>query len=188
MPPDDSLDLFPSPGAPPIAPVDPRAPLADRMRPRNLDEVVGQELCIGLIHYLVDNYGPPGRVTDLVDSTEIWILPSMNPDGTALAQRYNAEGIDLNRNFPDHFVDPINTPEGRAVETGLMINWHAGRNVILSANYHGGELVVNYPLDGNEAGTSTFSPAPDPDHPVLHDIALTYSSTNLPMYTLKMVP
>jgi putative ATPase len=40
MPPDDSLELFPRPsdGA-----VDPRAPLADRMRPRALDEIVGQD-------------------------------------------------------------------------------------------------------------------------------------------------
>ena len=47
MPPDDSLDLFPSPGTPAVAKVDPHAPLADRMRPRSLDEIVGQEQLLG---------------------------------------------------------------------------------------------------------------------------------------------
>ena len=58
MPSDDSLDLFPEdprePAAetPPRSPwaqdrPSPRAPLADRMRPRSLDEVVGQEALLG---------------------------------------------------------------------------------------------------------------------------------------------
>jgi protein MpaA len=31
---------------------------------------------------------------------DLWIVPSMNPDGTALQQRGNANRVDLNRNFP----------------------------------------------------------------------------------------
>lgn len=31
---------------------------------------------------------------------ELWIVPTMNPDGTALDQRGNANLVDLNRNFP----------------------------------------------------------------------------------------
>ena len=53
MPPDDSLELFP-PSAerseredPGVRGVDPHAPLADRMRPRTLDEVVGQDSLLG---------------------------------------------------------------------------------------------------------------------------------------------
>jgi putative ATPase len=40
MPPNDSLELFPTG---PTQTGDPHAPLADRMRPRGLDEVVGQD-------------------------------------------------------------------------------------------------------------------------------------------------
>jgi putative ATPase len=40
------VDLFDEPGAPPAA-VDPSAPLAERMRPRTLDEFVGQDALIG---------------------------------------------------------------------------------------------------------------------------------------------
>ncbi|MFZ9984800.1 MAG: M14 family metallopeptidase [Ilumatobacteraceae bacterium] len=31
---------------------------------------------------------------------ELWVVPTMNPDGTALDQRGNANLVDLNRNFP----------------------------------------------------------------------------------------
>ena len=58
------------------------------------------------------------------------VLMSMNPDGTELGQRYNAQGVDLNRDFPDEFVDPVNTGDGRAVETGLVMAWSAGRNIM----------------------------------------------------------
>ena len=32
--------------------------------------------------------------------SDIWVVPDLNPDGTALQRRQNADGIDLNRNFP----------------------------------------------------------------------------------------
>ncbi len=54
----------------------------------------------------------------LVNSTDIWLMPSLNPDGFAAAHegdcigmgsggvgRENANRVDLNRNFPDQFRD-----------------------------------------------------------------------------------
>lgn len=45
------------------------------------DESVGRQLIIMLAEYLVRNYGKDARVTRLVDTTDIYLMPSMNPDG-----------------------------------------------------------------------------------------------------------
>ena len=70
------------------------------------DEAVGRELLLGLVEYLANNYGVEERVTRLMDTTEIHIVPTLNPDGFEIkklfgsSQRENANGKDLNRAFP----------------------------------------------------------------------------------------
>ena len=59
--------------------------------------------------------------------------------------RENAKGIDLNRDFPDHFHPISGNP--RAQETRLIMEWMMKHHFTLSINSHGGALVANYPLD-----------------------------------------
>ena len=83
------------------------------------NEAVGREMLLILIKYLCEGYGRDERVTRLVDSTRIHILPTMNPDGFEAATegdvsgvqgRTNAHHKDLNRNFPDqYFTKNIDT-------------------------------------------------------------------------------
>lgn len=147
------------------------------------DEIIGVAMCMNLIDYLTTNYGSIQRVTDLVDNVDIWIMPLMNPDGydRTTRTRYNANGVDLNRNFPDVYSSPNNTTTGRQVETAAIMNWAFGETFTLSANLHGGELVVNYPFDSNASGTSgVYTASPDDD--LFIYISLEYSQYNAPMY------
>jgi hypothetical protein len=112
------------------------------------DEIVGRELMLLLAQELLTGYGKEPRVTNLIDQLQIYILPSMNPDGAAAGTRYNAKNVDLNRDFPEWSNNDANTSTGRGIETQLVMNWQKQHQFILSANFHGGAEVVNYPWDG----------------------------------------
>lgn len=119
------------------------------------DETTGYPLMLHLIDYLLLNYGTDERVTNMVNNMDIWINPLANPDGTYAggnnsvngATRYNANFVDLNRNYPDPDDGPH--PDGNPwqVETIAFMNFAEGRDFVMSANFHGGAEVVNYPWD-----------------------------------------
>lgn len=111
------------------------------------DEIVGRELTVGLIEEIAQKYGQDQELTDLVNNTEIFIMPSMNPDGSEKRQRANANNVDLNRNFPDITEDSQSSPVGREIENQAVMAFQKGRKFSLSANFHGGSVVVNYPWD-----------------------------------------
>ncbi len=118
------------------------------------DETGGYVFTLRFAYELLTGYGSDPAVTRLVDSIEIFINPLFNPDGTYAnsdtsvwgATRFNANGYDLNRNFPD--PDDGNFPGGpRQPETQYMMDFMASRNFHLLANFHSGAEVVNYPWD-----------------------------------------
>ena len=79
---------------------------------------------------------------------QLWVVPEMNPDGTAADTRQNADGVDLNRNFPYRWrriSDPIyysgprpaSEPETRAamglirdVRPAVTIWYHQHENLV----------------------------------------------------------
>ena len=66
------------------------------------DEVVGRELLLGLAEGLCTGWADQREdVLRLLRSTEVHLLPSLNPDGFVLKTRNNANDRDLNRGFPD---------------------------------------------------------------------------------------
>ncbi|XP_047688595.1 carboxypeptidase D isoform X2 [Prionailurus viverrinus] len=150
------------------------------------NEVVGRELLLNLIEYLCKNFGTDPEVTDLVLSTRIHLMPSMNPDGYEKAQegdsvsvigRNNSNNFDLNRNFPDQFFQITDPTQP---ETIAVMSWMKSYPFVLSANLHGGSLVVNYPFDDDEQGLATYSKSPD--DAVFQQIALSYSKENAQMF------
>jgi hypothetical protein len=119
------------------------------------DETTGYILSLRLIDSLLHGYGVDPYTTRLVDSMEIWINPLANPDGTYYsgnsniygARRYNANGVDINRNFPDPAEG--DHPDGNSwqPETTVMMDFAEAHSIAISANFHGGAEVINYPWD-----------------------------------------
>lgn len=50
------------------------------------DETVGRELIHKLAYYLLENYERDPVVTELMDNIDIFLVPSLNPDGFADSQ------------------------------------------------------------------------------------------------------
>ncbi len=129
------------------------------------DETVGYMNLLRLAEELATGYGSDARITALVDEVEIWINPSANPDGTYYSSDSSVDGairgyvdpdgtaswVDPNRNFPDPVAG--DHPDGEAWwgETQAMMAFAAERHLALSANFHGGAEVVNFPWDHKAA-------------------------------------
>jgi hypothetical protein len=125
------------------------------------DETTGYGLMLHLIAELLDEYGGDPEITSLVDGLEIWINPAANPDGTYRSSDITVDGairdytttsgtdsgVDGNRNFPDPDEGPH--PDGNPwwAETQNMMAFAEAHRIVLSANFHGGAEVVNYPWD-----------------------------------------
>ncbi|XP_032974336.1 carboxypeptidase M isoform X1 [Rhinolophus ferrumequinum] len=149
------------------------------------DETVGRELLLHLIEYLVTNDGKDLEITNLINSTRIHIMPSMNPDGFEAVKkpdcfysngRENGNFYDLNRNFPDAFE--FNNVS-RQPETVAIMEWLKTETFVLSANLHGGALVASYPFDNGVPATGTVhSRSLTPDDDVFQYLANTYASRN----------
>ncbi|KAM6184799.1 carboxypeptidase N catalytic chain [Rhynchocyon petersi] len=179
------------------------------------DEVLGRELLLQLSEFLCQEYRNRNqRIIQLIESTRIHILPSMNPDGYEVAAsqgpnnsrylvgRNNANGVDLNRNFPDlntyfyynekyggpnhHLPLPDNWKSQVEVETRAVIQWIRSFNFVLSANLHGGAVVANYPYDKSlehrVRGFRHTANTPTPDDKLFQKLAKVYSYAHGWMY------
>ncbi len=83
-------------------------------------EHLSLEQSLAILRWLTDGYGSDARITKIVDSREIWIIPSVNPDGAEWDltgdpyrewrknRQVNAgsvhKGTDLNRNYGYHWA------------------------------------------------------------------------------------
>ncbi|GFS04574.1 carboxypeptidase [Elysia marginata] len=151
------------------------------------NEVVGRELLLHLAEYYLNQYGKNATLTQFLDDTRVHLMPTMNPDGFSRSRqgcdgvtgRGNALAYDLNRNFPDNAaINPY--PQQREVTN--VVRWIQETNFLLSANLHGGTLVVNYPFDSypGDVRLQRYSASPDDD--VFRHLALTFSKSHPTMH------
>ena len=72
------------------------------------DEVVGRELLLYLARALCQQFNSDSSITELLSTTEIHLLPSLNTDGYILKTRNNAN---------DKVIDSIHTTYRRTFVT-----------------------------------------------------------------------
>ena len=86
------------------------------------------EACLYLAEYLLINFGANETITQILNSSEVFIVPVVNPDGRQDDTLYNENGINLNRNFEVDFgrlrggVFPLGKLFGRIKIPRLPLN------------------------------------------------------------------
>ena len=117
------------------------------------DEVTGMMLMLRLIDEFCTSTDP--RIVNILNNVDLFIFPLTNPDGTYYggnntmnrARRYNINGVDLNRNYKDYFNGDHPDGKAYALETQWTMQLAQDYLFTMSANYHGGAEVTNYPWD-----------------------------------------
>jgi hypothetical protein len=148
------------------------------------DEMTGVTVTLHYLETLTDNYGTSAMCTYVVDTAESWIIPVLNPDGYYLDQRYNANGIDLNRNCS--YMGPgggggsvaFSEPETSALRDITMKSWPAIENFenpfVTGLSMHGGAACINTPWNYTE-------------NPLPEDYDLMYAHCQLYAYSPGIV-
>lgn len=87
------------------------------------DEVLSSQVLIYLTEHLLSQYGTDPRVTKLIDSTDIYILPSVNPDGFEKAVEGDCDGSKEGRENHKHFDSKpnfLNQFDSHALESAVL--------------------------------------------------------------------
>lgn len=137
------------------------------------DEFISFELMRLMIEHLVTNYNVEPTITTLINTRELWIQPSINPDGHEIGTRSNAHGVDLNRNH-GYFWYGGGSHSFSEPETRVFRDYSLRRNFTLSLSFHGETTYINYVWN--------FSPNATPDEAMIEDLSWGYYNHQLPGY------
>jgi len=142
-------------------------------------ELIGVEVPIYILEWLVDSYSRNDSVKRLVDGAQIWFVPMLNPDGHVYVEqtgdwRKNRHpytggiGVDLNRNFghmwgaeashdpsAEDFCGPGPFSENETLAVSGLVRAHP---MAASLSYHSGFATILYPW-GNSIDQADVDPA-----------------------------
>ena len=120
------------------------------------DETTGFIMMLRLIDLLLTRQDLP-EVQNVINNLDLFVCPNANPDGTYRsgnhtvngATRYNAYGVDMNRNYPDPVDGAHPDNEDYALETQWFMKFAEDNQITMAAHYHGGAELMNYPWDNS---------------------------------------
>ena len=144
-------------------------------------------LVIGCIHG--DEDAGPAVVDQLMtapvpDGVDLWLVPSMNPDGQAHRTRTNVHQVDLNRNFPKNWA-PLGQPgdsqyagtgPASEPETAAVVGAHRARPAVAGDVVPPGPQPHRRRRPGAPVRSSVATP-PSPGCPVEPVTGGTYTGT-----------
>lgn len=145
------------------------------------DEPTGRVFTVALAEWLCDMMEKDSKASDVLSKVDLWLIPTMNPDGFEKKQRENSKGVDLNRDFPDRFSSKSMERSGKEqIETQLMMDWILEKGPFVSSlAIHEGALVANYPWDGTEDKSTKYQACPDDS--TFRYLATKYATTHRKM-------
>ncbi|MBN2532084.1 MAG: DUF2817 domain-containing protein [Spirochaetales bacterium] len=147
-------------------------------------------MVLRMIEYMIDLYEEDDPViTGIINNSELHFSPVLNPYGLSRDERYNANSVDLNRNFSWAWVDglfhgdaPIDQPESQAIRDDALEHPY-----VLAVHGHTGAACINTLWD--YIGTTKSSGTPStytiddfislylPSYPFISEEALHYKNT-----------
>ena len=126
------------------------------------NEVLGPNIAVYLLEYLVANYGKDKWVTYLIENRKLVVMPAANSEGyyrLKRTEKYNGIEYDPNRDFPyDNSPDNcLNTLAGRS-----LVRVIADHMFVIGITFHGGTSSISYPWGSyNHAIKDKSEEAPD---------------------------
>jgi len=135
------------------------------------DEVGGPENMIRFARDLCLQYGSDPMITDMVDNREIWIYYCVNPYGRSNMTRYNANGVDINRDCGYMWNNEGNSPSAFSQsETKAYRKLLTENQFAIHCSYHSGTEYISYPWSYRADHT--------PDHDIHDHLAAVYADNS----------
>lgn len=139
------------------------------------NEKISYMILFYFLQRLANEYNSPlsSDFTRLVNNTELWVVPMMNPDGVYHNWRYNANWVDLNRDYSYMWdgsggsPSPFSQPETCAIRDLSIDN-----TFVVSHSHHSGAVYINYIW--NYAAMSSPPYLVPPNHDFIMELSYLY--------------
>jgi hypothetical protein len=147
--------------------------------PHHGDEKIATEIALSFLQYVLASYDTSASINNVVDSTELWVVPILNVDGHVANSRTNANGIDLNRDYGYRWSGMGNSPSPFSQKETRLVRQHdIGNNIAIEFAYHSAASYVNYLWDNH--------PADPPDSGFVEALARQYADSTYGSNTTRL--